>query len=89
MKARIKKCLRWFARAGLLVAFSGLWACGSQDQEAAPPPAEESPAEAPLSKEELKAVSEEFDLEADEAINEDNLTVEAEKLEKEIAADLE
>ena len=48
---------------------------------------EEAPAEAPLTNEEMRAVSDEASLEAEESINEENLEDEVKKLEAEMAAD--
>jgi uncharacterized membrane protein YccC len=90
MKRSVENLRPWrLGWAVLAVALGVFPACGAEDQAAAPPPAEETPASAPLSSEEQKAVSDEFDLEAEEAIDEDNMNVEVEKLEREIAADID
>jgi hypothetical protein len=77
-----------FARRAIGVLFAlvlgCLFACGGQKEE--PSPEAEAAAE-PLSKNELKAISAEYNLQAEEEIADEDLEKEVDKLEKEIAAD--
>lgn len=63
--------------------------CGNQEPEPTPPPMAE-PAALPdetLTMEEQKAVTSEFDIEAEEAIDEENLEQEVAKIEAELNAE--
>ncbi len=73
------------ATALLVVLALCLMMCGGQTQEEAP--SAEEPTEQPLTSEEMKAVSDEASLEAEESITEENAEDEYQKLEAEIAAD--
>lgn len=80
-------CIGWM---GVVAALLLLPMCGGEATDetgASEEGAEAAAVEAPMSNEELAAVTQEFELEAEAQINEENLEEEVAKIEAEIQAD--